>query len=105
MRSSHPKALERGTEATNMKEDSPSMGRRVPPSNFGEVLTDIDKQIDKYSDIEGRANQILKKLGVGAPRRPAMREIPELQGSVSEMTDAELGDAQGAFATWAGYFG
>lgn len=80
------------------------MGRRAASSGIGEVLTDIDEQVVKYANIPKRANAILKKLGVPAPRRPNMDSTPMLEGPVSEMTDAELGDVQGAFAVWESYF-
>ena len=88
-----------------MSERDRTMGRRVEPSRFGEVLTDIDEQLAKYANVEREANLILKKMGVPAPRRPDMPDMPQLRGPVSEMTDAELGDAQGDFAVWEAYLG
>lgn len=88
-----------------MNQRDKTMGRRAAPPGIGEVLTDIDEQVVKYANVPKRANAILKKLGVPAPRRPDMDDTPMLEGPVSEMTDAELGDAQGAFAVWESYFG
>jgi len=86
-----------------MSERDRSMGRQAAPSGMGDVLTDIEEQLTKYDAVPGRANRILKKLGIPAARRPKMAEKPQLTGRVSEMTDAELGDRQGEFAVWEAY--
>lgn len=70
---------------------------------MGEILLDIDEQLAKYDAVPGRMNAILKKLGIPAPRRPKMRDMPRLEGRISDMTDADLGDKQGEFAVWEAY--
>lgn len=79
-------------------------GRRVARVPFEKLIVDLDEALQAYEDIPDAVRRELAKIGLKPKTMPKMPE-PELERSLSRMTNDELGDFQGQCAVWEAFLG
>lgn len=77
---------------------------RVNRARFDALLDDMEEAQNLYRGVRSEAVTTLHALGIEPRRKPKVGR-PRLQGPVSQMTDAELGDVQGEFSVWEDFLG